>query len=312
MMLPAKIRKLLNGGAAAAGVDGLRAAIDAIAAEIAAAKAELATLPTLRSEAALADDGEAQCTALTARETYLYSSIEVAEIRIAKLRDKLREQINYRRRDRIEHHRREAREKFEALTAALVAAVEANEAATAAYQAATAELGAGDAALLVTKVNYLPPGAVVRDMVAHWSAVTRREMEGAARALPTSPRPVPQGTPFRHDGNAKPLSLGQPNISHGDFCKGPTRLRQTPTAPQSKPATAAKALPPKPAVPLEPPPAPVLPKPDADGCISIHTKNRITIAGTAHAAGKTLRLPFDEAKAAVLTGRADFVDANAG
>lgn len=233
-MLPAKIRKLLNGGAGAAGVEGLTAAINAITAEVAQHKAELGQIPKRRSEAALADDGEVRCAALTTRETELYASIEVAEIRIGKLREKLREQINLRRLDRIEHHRRTAREKFEALRAALRAAVEANEAASQAYAAAAAELGAGDAFSLVSRADYLPPGVVVRDMVENWELVVRRELDGAARTAPRSPAPSIAAVPVNNDATAK--------IPHGAPGKGPIALYQVPARPQSaKPIAVPKA-----------------------------------------------------------------------
>ena len=168
MLLPKKIRSLLNGGAAAAGVEGLKSAIETISAEAAAFRCELAEIPARRGQAALADDAVMAMASLKAREDELYAALEVAEIRLAALREKLPEQTDFRRRDRIEHHRREAREKFEALASALRAACDANEAATAAYEAAVRELGAGDAFSLVSRGSYLPPGAVVRAMVDHW------------------------------------------------------------------------------------------------------------------------------------------------
>ena len=216
MLQAKKIRALLNGGAAAAGVDGLRAAVDAIAAEIAVHKREIVEIPKLRGEAALADDGEARCAALTARETELCAAIEVAEIRIARLREKLAEQINIRRRDRIEHHRLTAREKFEALASALRAAVEANEAATSAFSEACFELGVADATSLISRGDYLPPGAVVRAMVDHWQRVIRHELDVASQTAPRSPT---KQTPVSTVATVA-------TISHGDPGRGPVFLRQ--------------------------------------------------------------------------------------
>ena len=303
-MLAKKIRHLLNGGAAAAGVDGLRAAIDAIAAEVAVHKAELGQIPKLRGETALADDAEAQCAALTARETHLYSAIEVAEIRIEKLRAKLAERINFRRLDRIEHHRREAREKFEALRHALLAAVEANEAASQAYAAAAAELGAHDAFLLVSRADYLPPGAVVRDGIVHWASVVSRELQGAATTAPRSPAAKPiAAVPVKNDATDL--------IAHGAPGKGPAhRFNLHLAAPQSaKPpqtAGASKISRPAPAaIPAPPPPA--LPKADADGNISIVVMRRgAEIAGKGRRPGEQIKVPLADAEAAVRAGLADF------
>ena len=273
-------------------------------------KTELAQIPKLRGEAALADDAETRCAAFTARETELYSAIEVAEIRIAKLQKKMSEQINFGRRDRIDHHRREAARAFEALRRALLAAVEANEAATQAYAAASTELGAGDAFSLVSRADYLPPGAVVRDMVEHWASVVHRELDGAARTAPRSPASAqPIAVPAKSDATEL--------IPHGSPGKGPTRLFEVPPLLGSAtPATAKSAAPTmtaKPAAPKAAPTfaaslvSPVLPKADADGNIEIVVMRRgAEIAGRGRRAGEQIKVPFADAEAAVRAGVADF------
>src|SRR5579863_2271649 len=82
IMLAKKIRSLLNGGAAQAGVKGLQEAISATEAEMAAYRRELAEIPGKCADAALADDGAAEVLALRAREEMLYAQLEVAETQI--------------------------------------------------------------------------------------------------------------------------------------------------------------------------------------------------------------------------------------
>ena len=91
MLLAKKIRSLLNGGGTAAGVPGLREAIGMLEAEMEVHRAELGEIPARRGVAALADDAEKELAALTAREDHLYAAIEVAQHRVAALRERLDE-----------------------------------------------------------------------------------------------------------------------------------------------------------------------------------------------------------------------------
>ena len=91
MLLAKKIRSLLNGGATVAGVKGLRDVIDTLEAEMAAHRAELGEMPRRRGDLALADDAEKELAALSAREDHLYRAIDVAQLRIERLRGRLAE-----------------------------------------------------------------------------------------------------------------------------------------------------------------------------------------------------------------------------
>jgi hypothetical protein len=92
LMLSAKtIRSYLNGGGSAAGVKGLKQAIDTIEAELLAHRAELDAIPAKRADAALADDAQKAVAALSDRENYLYGEVEIGEVRLGRLRARLAE-----------------------------------------------------------------------------------------------------------------------------------------------------------------------------------------------------------------------------
>jgi hypothetical protein len=91
MLLAKKIRSLLNGGGTVAGIRGLREAIGQIEAEMEAHRIELAEIPGRRNDAAFADDAEKERAALSAREEHLCAALDVAEIRIGRLRERLEE-----------------------------------------------------------------------------------------------------------------------------------------------------------------------------------------------------------------------------
>ena len=91
-MLAKTIRSLLNGGGTAAGVKGLRKAIAEIENELADHRRELdQVIPAKRTEAALGDDAEKTIEALRAREDQLYNLLEVGEVRLGRLRERLNE-----------------------------------------------------------------------------------------------------------------------------------------------------------------------------------------------------------------------------
>jgi hypothetical protein len=240
MLLPKKVRSLLNGGAAQAGVKGLQDAISALEADMAAHRRELAEIPGKCADAALADDGAAAVMALRSREEELYARLEVAEVQIGRLREKLQEQLDLRRSGLIEHHRREARAKFEKFVPLLAAAIDANDELRSAYESAARELGAGDARRLVTNATFLLPG-FTREMIDHWAAATRRELESAAQ----TPPPSRNRTPTPPTG---PVHYPLPNIPHGDMPRR-VALYQVPAPPGGHVKPAASAAKHAPAAP---------------------------------------------------------------
>jgi hypothetical protein len=236
MILPKKIRSLLNGGAAQAGVKGLQEAIAAVEADMAGYQRELAEIPAKCADAALADDGPVAVRALRSREEELYAQLEIVEVQVGRLREKLREQLDLRRRGLIDHHRKQNLEAFEKFVPLSLAAIEANDEIRRAYEAAVRDLGAGDAARLVTNATFQLPG-FNWETLDHFVATVRRELEAAASTVPPSlnrkSAPPPQ--------HAKHGPL--PIIPHGDLQHG-VRLYQTPApagqatpkAPSTKPA----------------------------------------------------------------------------
>jgi hypothetical protein len=239
-----KVRSLLNGGAAAAGVDGLQAAISSIEGELAAFRREVAEIPRRCGEAALADDGVAQTQALRARESELYAALEVGENQLARLREKLTELINIKRRDRIAYHRAEARKAFEALVVALASAVEANEATGAVYEAAARELGGADAGRLIGRFTFLLGGFVRELVVERWPAETRRELEAAAGLAPLAPSSLPQ----QPAGATRPFGagdlelIGRPKPRPTDSLQHGLRLYDIPGGPKHSPPAKTVAV----------------------------------------------------------------------
>jgi hypothetical protein len=278
--------------------------MQSIEAEAAKHRRELAAMPGLRADAILADDAVAAIAALKAREEELYGALEVGEMQLTRLREKLRERVNVRRLDRIEFHRRQAAERFEALAAALNAAVEANEAASAAFAAASAELGGGDAMLLVGQVDYLVPGAVIRDMVQFWHKATRSNLAASiARApkVPTAPN-VPSSPAF-HD---PARSFGANDAEWAKRFVPPAITTPTPSRQTSDTRPARVASPPP--APSSPPPL-QLPDPGPDGRMKVTVlRSGFTSAdGNQHKAGAVLDLPYKEAEAAIRGGAADTI-----
>lgn len=238
MLLPRKIRSLLNGGGAAAGPEGIAEAIRSIEAEMAEHRRELTVIPTKRADAALADDGPKVIAALKAREDELYAALEVCEIQINKLRQKLQEQTDLRRRGRIEYHREQTRAVFQKLDAALKAAVAANVEVTQIFDAAARELGGNDAQRLIPILYY--GGMVNPEGYEIWRDFVRSMIDRAPAMVPAASSPQANPTPKRSSmvgavvldlwNPAPPLNPPPPGI-HGHM----VRLGDPPANPPAKP-----------------------------------------------------------------------------
>jgi hypothetical protein len=216
------VRSLLNGGAAEAGVEGLQAAVDAVAAEIAGYRNELALIPSQRGDAALADDAPAAFAKLSARENELLNAIGAAQYRLGRLHEKLVEQTDLRRNDRIAFHQAENRETFEKLDAAVSAAVAANLEARRVYENAARELGGGDAARLIQPLHF--GGLLLPDALETWRTFMR------AALYPSKPQAKPANLPLKQTASGQPGSIGQ--IAS---LQRPVRLHQPQERPPAKP-----------------------------------------------------------------------------
>jgi hypothetical protein len=185
-MFAKKFKALVNGGAAAAGVDGLQDAIRSIEAEQVEFRRELGEIPTRRAEAILADDHDVALDALEARERVLYRAIEKGNLQIAELQVKLADQRNLARRGRIEHHRKAFAAAADILAKKVEAAIVANEAAIACFEAAGRELGEQDASALFARIHF--GGLLTRESLDTWHRSVLAPAAPIAVVVPQSVR----------------------------------------------------------------------------------------------------------------------------
>jgi hypothetical protein len=182
-MLAKKFRSLVNGGAAAAGADGLRAEINALEAERAKHTAELSDIPARREEVILADDHNDALDKLEALERELYRCIERIDLQVAALRERLPQQQDVGRRALVEHHRNVLAAATATFEAAMIAAVDANDARLAALQEAARELGQEEANVFVPVVHFV--GLINNECLEMWRGRQKDQNEKASR------RPIP-------------------------------------------------------------------------------------------------------------------------
>ena len=86
-----KIKEILNGGGKIAGVKDVRKAIGELVSDGKAYRRELEEIPAKRADAAWADEPTKAIAALRAREEELYDLLEVGEVRLVRLRERLNE-----------------------------------------------------------------------------------------------------------------------------------------------------------------------------------------------------------------------------
>lgn len=137
--------------------------------------------------AALRADDDAEADRIEGQRKVFERTVQRVRLKLPDLKEKLEAALNEERLELINHHRRVASEKFEALAAALTAASAANDAAIAASAAAHRELGSADGASLVACANF---PYVNRDLVQHWISTVRQELLSAARTVPRSLTPT--------------------------------------------------------------------------------------------------------------------------
>jgi hypothetical protein len=183
-MLAKTFQSLMNGGAKLAGVAGLEAAIRGIEGENAECRRELSIIPTRRDEAILADDHDKALDELGRREDLLYRSIERGDRQISELYVKLAEHRSIGLVSRLEKHRAAVAETMSALDAAIMSAVEANEAVIAALELGKHELGVDAANKFLPFVHFV--GFLNNQCLKNW-----REFN-ASRAEQSGSRPQTQ------------------------------------------------------------------------------------------------------------------------
>ena len=193
-MLASKFRSLLNGGAAEAGVDGLRAEITALETERAKHVAELNDIPARRADLLLGDDHKNAVDKLEARESDLYRFIERIDLQASALRDRLPQQQDIKYRDLVEHHRSALAVATAAFEEAMIAAVAANEAMAAARQAGVDELGFDSANIFLPLINFV--GLIDNQCLAAWRSRQKEQHERAALRPVVPFVPVVHRSPF--------------------------------------------------------------------------------------------------------------------
>src|SRR5258705_13826584 len=153
-MLQRQPTHLRNGGAKAAGPDGLQAEIDALNVAMGAQKRELNAMPARREQLLLSDDADAELDKMELRERALYRHLEKGALQGAALQNRLAELQNAAIQPRIDYHRATLKVASERVEAAISAALEANKAAFAAFEDAVAEIGRDSANRLMPMVHY--------------------------------------------------------------------------------------------------------------------------------------------------------------
>jgi len=188
-MLSQKLKLLLNGGAAKAGPEGLQLEINGLEAEKKAVRAELMQVPARRAELAMFAENDRAIDELEERERQLYRDLERLDLQIAALAGRLTEQRNLKRAKRIEFHRAALRSAAKILGAAVEQAIVANEAAVAAFDAATREIGETDSYGLFERIHF--GGLLTRECQHLWEAnAFAVESKSTATAPVQSPRPI--------------------------------------------------------------------------------------------------------------------------
>jgi hypothetical protein len=192
-MLASKFRSLLNGGAAEAGVDGLRAEITALDTERAKHVAELDDIPARRADLLLGDDHKNAVDKLEARESDLYRFIERIDLQASALRERLPHQQDVGHRALVEHHRAALAACTATFEAAMLAAVDANAARLATRQEAVRELGQDEANHFIPLVEFV--GLINHKCLETWRERQKDLNEQASRRqMPY--RPVVHTSPF--------------------------------------------------------------------------------------------------------------------
>jgi hypothetical protein len=195
------IRKLLNGGARAAGVKGLQAEIEKLEAQASEIKRDLATIPVRRAAVNLEDDPVRSRADLKALEESHYETLEIIADRQTRLRAKLVEIRDAEKHDRIKLFNSAIFDAKEKLEIAIKAAIAANEHAQAAFDGAMVEFGQ-DAHRLFPNVRYA--GFVTSDGLEYWRQNLRTMTQPPRQAAPIIPmvsstnRNVRPSSSFQH------------------------------------------------------------------------------------------------------------------
>ena len=283
------LTSLLNGSAS---VDGVETAIVRLESQIAASLEKLQALDIAAPDLALADDDAALDRAEEERRTHKLI-IQKARLALPLLNEKLTSLRELKLHDRIAHHLAKNKSVFESLEKTLHDAAIKNREARRVYESAAAELGEATAARLIQPIYF--GGLLTMEAVDAWRDYMRVRLYPASPPLTVVKPLVPRNTAVKPSGSTA-TGLGS--------LQGPVGLHQ----PVARPSIAKPTNPP-PTPPPPLPPAQVMPKPDADGNVTVvFNRPYYTDDNVRHLIGETRKLPFAVAEKALLAGSADLAD----
>lgn len=148
------LEHLLNGGGEEAGLSGLQAEIDGLHEVMAGHRSELNAMPAQREKLMLGDDPDPALDQMEMRERALYRHLEKGALQIAAIEQQLTDMRNAAIQPTIDRHRDALRAASTEVEATVQAAMKANAAAVATFEAAAQELGRDNANKLLPIVHF--------------------------------------------------------------------------------------------------------------------------------------------------------------
>jgi hypothetical protein len=154
------LEHLLNGGGKHVGLSGLQDEIDALQEAMAGHRRELNAMPAHREKLMLGDDPDAALDQMEMRERALYRHLEKGALQIASIEQRITDLRNAAIQPMIDRHRQALTAASTEVEVTVQAAMKANAAAAAAFEAAAQELGRDNANKLLPLVHF---GGVLND-----------------------------------------------------------------------------------------------------------------------------------------------------
>jgi hypothetical protein len=148
------LEHLLNGGGKQAGLSGLQDEIDILQEAMAGHRRELNTMPAHREKLMLGDDPDAALDQMEMRERALYRHLEKGALQIAAIEQRITDLRNAAIQPTIDRHRQALTAASTEVEVTVQAAMKANAAAVAAFEAAARELGRDNANKLLPLVHF--------------------------------------------------------------------------------------------------------------------------------------------------------------
>jgi hypothetical protein len=154
------LEHLMNGGGKQVGLSGLQDEINALQEAMAGHRRELNAMPAHREKLLLGDDPDAALDQMEMRERALYRHLEKGALQIAAIEQRITDLRNAAIQPTIDRHRQALTAASTEVEATVQAAMKANAAAVATFEAAAQELGRDNANKLLPLVHF---GGVLND-----------------------------------------------------------------------------------------------------------------------------------------------------